>query len=569
MDVRLPDGTLIQNVPDNITKDQLTQKLASNGYDVSKFMPQTPAQPQKATFKQDIQASIPGRVLQGARDPIDAAATLLPKGLQAITSLGGLTPNPVSDWLGSEASRVQNINKQNEQEYQQARQATGSTGADVSRFVGNVISPINAIPAARMATPANLTQKILQGAAMGGAGGLLSGDADVNSPDYWAEKGKSALLGTAIGGALPAVVQGVSNVIKPNVNEKVASLLRQGVTPTPGQILGGTAQKVEEKLQSVPILGEAISSAKNKSLAEFNKAALDKTLAPIGESVDDIGRAGVAQVKQKISDAYNSLLPKINFVPDEQFQQEYGNLQKMVTGLGPQEQGRFQSIMNDVMSKASPNGSMTGQTFKIAESKLSKEASNFSGSTDAYQRELGDALNEGLRIMRDTLPRVNPEYGDQLSKINQAFANYARIRQAASSTATGAREGVFTPAQLAQAVRSLDKSAGKGASATGSALMQDLAEQGTNVLGSKVPDSGTAGRLLTTGGLGAAAGATGTIIPAAAGLGVASLPYLGAGRNIAAKVLTQRPANAEKLARMLRKTSPYLAGAVPFALEQP
>lgn len=37
MDVTLPDGTIIQNVPDNITKAELTAKLARNGYDVSKL----------------------------------------------------------------------------------------------------------------------------------------------------------------------------------------------------------------------------------------------------------------------------------------------------------------------------------------------------------------------------------------------------------------------------------------------------------------------------------------------------------------------------------------------------
>jgi len=34
MDVRLPDGTLIRNVPDDMTKAQLTEKLRANGYDL-------------------------------------------------------------------------------------------------------------------------------------------------------------------------------------------------------------------------------------------------------------------------------------------------------------------------------------------------------------------------------------------------------------------------------------------------------------------------------------------------------------------------------------------------------
>jgi len=37
MNVTLPDGTVIQDVPDNITKAELTAKLARNGYDVSKL----------------------------------------------------------------------------------------------------------------------------------------------------------------------------------------------------------------------------------------------------------------------------------------------------------------------------------------------------------------------------------------------------------------------------------------------------------------------------------------------------------------------------------------------------
>jgi hypothetical protein len=43
MDVRLPDGTVIQNVPDGTTKAQLVEKLKANGYDTSKLeVPEAP-----------------------------------------------------------------------------------------------------------------------------------------------------------------------------------------------------------------------------------------------------------------------------------------------------------------------------------------------------------------------------------------------------------------------------------------------------------------------------------------------------------------------------------------------
>jgi hypothetical protein len=37
MDVRLPDGTIVRNVPDGMSKADLTAKLASNGYDIGKL----------------------------------------------------------------------------------------------------------------------------------------------------------------------------------------------------------------------------------------------------------------------------------------------------------------------------------------------------------------------------------------------------------------------------------------------------------------------------------------------------------------------------------------------------
>lgn len=564
---QMPDGRIARFEVQEGTTPEQAQSMMEAYFSQPQAPVQQPAQPSQhsANSGQSIQASIPGRILQGARDPIDEAAALLPKGLEAITSLGGYAPNVVSKFFGDEAARVQGINKANEAEYQAARKATGQEGADIARFTGNVASPVNLAIALRAPVAATLGGKIAQGAKIGAVGGALAGDGDTQSQDYWTNKAKNVAAGAVLGGVIPAAVGGVSRIVKPQTNAKAAELLRQGITPTPGQILGGTAQKVEEQLQSVPIIGHAITSAKGKATEEFNKAALNRALAPIGEKTSLIGREGVSEVKNKISAAYNDLLPKISFKPDAQFQQEFANLQQMAQGLGATEQKKFNSIMADVMSKASPNGSMTGETFKIAESKLNDAAKQFSGSADAYQKELGSALNEALRIMRDSLPRTNPQYGDKLAKVNEAFANYARIREAASSTATGRNEGVFSPSQLAMAVRKMDKSAGKGASATGKALMQDLAEQGTNVLGPHVPDSGTAGRMWLGAGLGAGAGATGTVIPAALGLGAASLPYLGIGREAAAKLLTQRPEQAAKIAALLRQSAPALSGAAPMA----
>jgi hypothetical protein len=550
-----------KGTPEFNTVAQAYQEAKSEG-SMPNPATQTPASG-PATPRQQILASTGGRMVQGMRDPIDEAAALLPKGLQAVTSLGGYAPNPISEFLGSEASRVQGINKANEADYKAAKQATGFEGADVARFTGNVLSPANLAVASKLPMALRGVQAVKAGAGVGAIGGALTPSGDVNDENYWMNKAKEVGKGAAFGAGTSGLLAGAARMVRPETNPMAAQLMKEGVTPTPGQILGGAYNTVEEKLQSLPILGDAISYSKRKTQEEFNKAALNRALEPIGEKVTQAGRAGVLEVKEKLGKAYESLLPKISFKPDQQFVQEFGNLKQMATSLPEKEQKTFNSIIDDVMGQASPNGSMLGTTFKTVESKLTKEIKDFSKSNDAYQQKLSDALQEALRIMRDTLPRVNPGFSDELKAINTGYANYTRIRQAASSTAAGAKEGMFTPAQLAQAVRAQDASAGKGASATGQALMQDLAERGTNILSSKVPDSGTTGRAALAGG-GAVAGATGTAIPLAAALTASTLPYLG--RKTAAAALTKRPESAKKLAELIRKSSPYIAGAANPAL---
>jgi hypothetical protein len=501
------------------------------------------------------------RFAHGAIDPINEAATMLPKGLQAVTSLGGNYPNPVSNFFGSEASRVQDMNKANEAEYKAAN--TGLQGTDVARLAGNVLSPTNLAVASKIPMVLRGANAVKAGAAAGTVGGATE-QTDVNAPNYWANKAIETGKGTVIGAGTSGLLAGGARIVKPEPNAKVAELLRQGVTPTPGQTLGGIANTIEEKLQSVPILGDAISWSRKKANEEFVTGAMNKALKPIGESTTKTGREAINEVESKLSKAYKDILPKISFVPDAQWTADYGNFQKLVSGLAPTEHKAYTRIMDDVMHHASPNGQMTGETFKIASSQLAKKAADFTSSATAYERELGDALNGTLDAMKQAVYRANPQYADRLKAVDTGYANFVRLQAASKSTNVGAKEGVFSPAQLAAGVLASDKSLRKGASARGNALMQDYAELGTNVLGNKVPDSGTAGRLaLLAGGSGAAgyAGFGEHILPVAGALGVASLPYLPVGRNIASAILTKRPEQAQMLADAIRKANPLLSGS--------
>jgi hypothetical protein len=105
----------------------------------------------------------------------------------------------------------------------------------------------------------------------------------------------------------------------------------------------------------------------------------------------------------------------------------------------------------------------------------------------------------------------------------------------------------------------MDKSKDKSAFARGNALMQDLGDAGKSVLGNKVPDSGTAQRLLYGGGA-LASGALNPMIPASL-LGGGAL-YTQPAQKFLNSIVTLRPNLAQPIASTVKKSSPYLTPAL-------
>ena len=199
--VQAPDGSIIKiEGPEGATNEQLIQ-AASAGY-------QPPA-----TLKQKIQSSVPMRWVQGMRDPIDAAAQLLPRGLEQVTSGFGAFPNQVSEFFGSEAKRVDQGISENEREYEASRKATGSEGMDLARFGGNVISPANAAIAAKLPVATSLAGRVFQGAGLGAAGGGLTPVDTEQNPDFAASKAGQVALGAATGAVATPVLGAVGDFV--------------------------------------------------------------------------------------------------------------------------------------------------------------------------------------------------------------------------------------------------------------------------------------------------------------------------------------------------------------------
>jgi hypothetical protein len=168
-------------------------------------------QAQKPTTRQQVQASMPMRVLQGMRDPIDAGAQLLPRGLEFVTSAGGLAPNRVSQFFGEQAQSVDQGISENEAEYEAARRATGQEGFDAGRFTGNIVSPANAAIAARLPAAVSTAGRVGTGMALGASGGALSPVNTENNPDFAGTKAGQMLIGGVTGGVLTPIAGKVAD----------------------------------------------------------------------------------------------------------------------------------------------------------------------------------------------------------------------------------------------------------------------------------------------------------------------------------------------------------------------
>lgn len=418
--------------------------------------------------------------------------------------------------------------------------AAWALGSNIYKGVSGAVQ--NAPKLVRALAPSMATGGAVSAAAIPTEEGL-------SGSDFAAEKAKQALIGTATGVIPPALGAVSSRVVSPAAsrNAELAALKAGGVEPTVGQALGGVVNTIEQKLQVVPFFGDMIGRARGMARDDFNKMVINEVTKPLGVKVNKIGQEGIAEAGDAISRQYDDVLSKIKGVKfDQEFGDNLSNLKQLSEYMSPDDAALFDKFLQKELGpKISEAGGIEAVTYKQIDSKLGKLIS----AKKASNPELSDALRELQSLMRDQVSRSNPEQSKALDAANSAWAKLVRLEKAANSASSN--EGVFTPAQLMNAVKASDKSVRKRAVARGEALMQDTAQQGM-MLGNNYPDSGTAGRLLTAGGAGAGlvANPMATLV-AGGGLTAASGLYTRPVQRALVNALSSRPDMAPEIAARL------------------
>ena len=553
--VKAPDGSILTlSVPENATNDQI-KAFAKQEWDKRNAPPVATA-PVKPDYSN--------------LDPLELTLTSIsniPKsGLQFGKDITAFIHSPVQTAKGlySLGKGLIELAIPGEQPDEATARAVGKFIVD--RYYGwdNIKNTLATDPVGIVSDVAGLfTGGAALGAKVGGKAGQLA-----------------SKVGTVAKAIDPATLaaRGVGKVLNPRTNPGLKTLMKAGVKPTIGQILGGPLGKMEEKLTSVPVVGDVIARARQRAAGDLTRAAFNRALNPIGKSADKlpVNRQGLAQVSDALSSAYNKLLDNVSFKIDNQFMD---NITTVIDNASPVLTKEELSKLNNIVSSkvigrlVDEADAVTGATLKAVQSELRDLSSTFKKRGGPGEVEIGKVLSSVHDAVNQSLIRHNPGQAKTLKAIDTGYANYVRLRKAFSMAGTKS-EGL-TPAALDAAVRNIDQSVGKGDAARGRALMQDLSESGVEILGPKVPDSGTFGRAAAA-GIPAWLAAGGAIEPTTLMAGIAGAsPYLPGSQRVIADLMTRRTPSARKIGTHLQTQGPmisrglYQSGRLGERIEDP
>lgn len=504
-DVRMPDGTIIRNVPEGTTRAQLMSRYGK-------------ARAPKASKTESFLFGIGDSRTFGFLDEGGAILDTL--------GIGGSGEDRPNIWRGDSfsAAREENLRRNRAK---LGRLQGDNPGSFMSGQVTGAIlpGPSSKVALATKAGKALTAAQTAKRATMTGKAGKLAANVAPDLARGALYGAGSAEDGNRVGGAVEGVGQaavghaggraigaGVGRALKgKTVSPAVRELADAGVVMTPGQRAGpGSIRKSLEEgvLGSLPVVKAVPNAAKRRGVEQLNIAAINRALEPIGFRVPKGVKPGqdlINKASDAVYSAYDTSVGDLVLGSDSGLS---GAARAIKGGakakIGPAA-GQLEAIVDRTMAQLD-SGPVAGSRVRDIMSELRGEASNFASSSSANERNIGKELWRLHDHLDSALVRQNKAGRvEGFKKAREAVANFKRIEAAAAKSP----DRVFSPTQLQQAVTKRGYGTTTGKVSRGEARLQSLSDAAKQVLPDNMPNSGTPERAfaasLATGGPGIAA----------------------------------------------------------------
>lgn len=531
MDVELPNGTVITDVPDGTTQAELVRRLSATGHDTSWYRgslkQSDPSEYDPSSQEYQAKYGATSGMSRGQKFAAGAgqAAVSTGRGLRQINqSIGDVVmraqgmPLPSAD----AALRAQETENQRldapllSDPYGLAGNVAGNVGM---AYAGG--SLLRAVPATQALGQGIINPQTIKGAAALGAGmGALRPVAEGES------RTQNALVGGAVAGATQGAAKLLGKIARPvqgklSVPEKraVDTLESNGVKLDAAQKSGSTfLKRAKAALSDNPITAGGQVAEAQAQKTSFTRAVLEKAFGVTSDSADDVT---MASVKDRAGKLFDSALDGTSIRMSGAGKTKLGLLvarSKRLLGDGNPIEKTADAIADQAKA-----GQIDGKFYQMirqdlaamqAQPNVSPLASEMiEGLDDAFQQAAGSAKAK------------------QFQEARRLWRNMKLVERAIDTEGKGEISAPKLANLFGQGRNRNVGVYGKGDKSI--VELMRLAKAGKLILPEKLPNSGTPARLLTNlavpAGIGAGVGYAkeGDLGGAMAwGLGGAALPYL-------------------------------------------
>lgn len=412
MDVRMPDGTVIKNVPDDVTQEDLQEMYG----DHQKM--KTPGQIASAELER-MQSADEQKGIGMGRGFTDFGEGVKQLALDAGESFGLVPPGRSKEYTAQ---------AEEERQFYEQTPAGQSMSGKVGRFAGNV-APYAAMPAGA----ATLAGRIGLGSATGAVAGGTQFVPEGGS------RAQNTLIGAALGGAIPIATQGITAMWQPMTQggrEGIVGNALRRLSTNPDDASARlnsrlfTSEADELVPGSVPTTAQATSDPGLLSLERAVRSTPAGSRFAIRDAQQNAARTtllnSVAKDKQALEAAIaqreTEAIPLINAARNSGAKVDIGPINQKIDDLLSGEAGKRTVVRKALVDVKRNLFSKVGEN-KVPETDVGRIYGIRKDITDAMQGKLGGDKSSA-RFARKELLEVMESLDDQINKVAPEFKPY-------------------------------------------------------------------------------------------------------------------------------------------------